>query len=50
MLGEESFELGAQFLTAGQILVAGQQGSVLLRGDERVVLTFQRRDHLCDLR
>ena len=48
LLREESFELGTEFVTAGQILVTRQQRPVLLSGDERIVLALQRRHHLSD--
>src|SRR5690606_9012965 len=50
LLGEEAFELGAEFLTAGQLLIGGQQaGLALLRGDEAVVLALQGVHDCLDL-
>ncbi len=49
LLGQESLELGAEFLTAWQILVVRQKGSVLLSGNERIVLALKSLHHLSDL-
>ena len=49
LLGEKFFELGAEFLPAGEVLVTRQQAAVLLSGDERIVLALQGLHHLSDL-
>src|SRR6476646_683096 len=49
LLGQEALELGPEFLTAWQVLVTGQQRTVLLGGNECIVLSLQRRHHLGDL-
>ncbi len=48
LLCEKPLELGAELVSAGQILIARQQRPVLLSGDERIVLSLQCLHHLSD--
>src|ERR1700753_3347894 len=48
LLCKEPLELCAEFVAATQIFVPRQQRPMLLRIDEGIVLSLQRRHHLSD--
>src|ERR1700744_6262442 len=48
LLCKEPLELWAEFVAARQIFVPRQQRPILLRIDEGIVLSRQRRHHLSD--